>query len=112
MSISWGKPFASLLRNSEFIKLGDIRNAVVVGKIFHTVGDDLYVDLGLKFHTVVKRPQTNPKLYVRGSKVRMKLLSYEITDRFIGEDGPRTLLEADAILLGLESTPVGTGKRT
>jgi small subunit ribosomal protein S28 len=50
-------------------------------------------------------------LYVRGSTVRLKLLDYEIADRFIGSSKMSSLLEADAVLLGLESTPIGSKKR-
>jgi len=104
------KSFATLFRNSSFITQGDFRNATVLGKVFHLVNDDLYVDVGLKFHAVVKRPREDSKLHVRGSTVRLRLIDYEITDRFIGSEKTTSLLEADAILLGLESTPVGSNK--
>ena len=107
-AIAANKSFATLLRQSAFIAQGDFRNANVIGKVFHLTDDDLYVDVGLKFHAVVKKPQENRKLYVRGSTVRLRLIDYEITDRFIGTDKPTSLLEADAVLLGLESTPVGS----
>lgn len=99
--------FATLFRNSPFVTMGDFRGATVIGQVFHTSKDHLYVDIGLKFHAVAKKPQDGT-FYVRGAKVRMKLLDYEITDRFIGTDQDNTLLEADAILQGLESTPVGS----
>lgn len=108
---SKAKTFASLLRNSQFIKQGDFRGAMVLGKVFHITNDELYVDVGMKFHAVVKKPQQDNTLYVRGSNVKLKLIDYEITDRFIGSEADTSLLEADAILLGLESTPVGS-KRT
>lgn len=102
------KTFASLLRSSQFIKKGDFRNSIVNGTIFHVVNDDLYVDVGLKFYAVVRRPQQDHSLYVRGANVKMRLLNYEITDRFLGQVTDTSLLEADAILLGLNSTPVGS----
>lgn len=106
-----GQTFASLIRNSRFISLGDFRGAIVTGKVFHTTEEELYVDFGSKFHAVVKKPREETSLYVRGSIVKLKLLDYEITDRFIGSEHMTSLLEADAILQGLVSTPVGC-KRT
>lgn len=108
MTLSSGaRNFASMLRNSKFITQGDFRGATVIGKVFHITNQELYVDMGLKFHAVVKKPQKDSNLYVRGSTVRLELLDYEITDRFIGSEKDTSLLEADAILLGLESTPIG-----
>jgi small subunit ribosomal protein S28 len=105
------KSFATLLRNSKFITQGDFRNSTVLGQVFHVVNDDLYVDFGMKFHAVVKKPREDAKLYVRGSTVRLKLIDYEIADRFIGSSKMTSLLEADAVLLGLESTPVGSKRQ-
>uniref|UniRef100_A0A6G1SQ05 28S ribosomal protein S28, mitochondrial n=1 Tax=Aceria tosichella TaxID=561515 RepID=A0A6G1SQ05_9ACAR len=105
------KSFATLLRNSKFITQGDFRNSTVLGQVFHTTNDDLYVDVGMKFHAVVKKPREDARLYVRGSTVRLRLIDYEIADRFIGSSKMTSLLEADAVLLGLESTPVGSRKR-
>lgn len=48
--------FAKLLRNSKFMQLGDFQNRFLTGKIVHRVGEDLYVDLGLKFNAVCKPP--------------------------------------------------------
>lgn len=101
------KSFATLLRNSKFITQGDFRGATVHGRVFHITDNEMYVDVGLKFHAVVKRPRDN-RMYVRGSTVKLKLLDYEITDRFIGSNVDTSLLEADAKLLGLETSPVGS----
>lgn len=108
MTINSGvRSFASMLRNSKFITQGDFRGAIVTGKVFHITNQELYVDMGLKFHAVVKKPQKDSNLYVRGSAVRLELIDYEITDRFVGSERDTSLLEADAVLLGLESTPIG-----
>ncbi|KAL5283865.1 MRPS28 family protein [Megaselia abdita] len=97
--------FASLLRNSKFVDLGDPEGKIVVGKIFHTVEDDLYVDFGWKFHCVVSRPFKNGEDYVRGAKVRLRIKDLELSTRFLGSDKDLTLLEADCQLLSLVSSP-------
>ncbi|XP_044270732.1 28S ribosomal protein S28, mitochondrial [Tribolium madens] len=93
--------FASLLRNSKFIDLGDPEGKVVSGKVFHIVDDDLYIDFGWKFHCVCPRPKKNASEYVRGSKVRLLIKELELSSKFLGYEKDITLLEADCVLLGL-----------
>ncbi|RZC40894.1 28S ribosomal protein S28, mitochondrial [Asbolus verrucosus] len=93
--------FASLLRNSKLIDLGDPEGKVVKGKIFHVVGDDLYIDFGWKFHCVCPRPKKHASDYVRGSKVRILIKELELSSKFLGYEKDITLLEADCVLLGL-----------
>lgn len=103
-----GAKFAELLRTSKFIELGDFRNKTITGTVFHMTTNDLYVDVGLKFHAVVKKPRNEAYKYVRGAQVSVKLIDYEITDRFVGTKKDVSMFEADAILLGLVSSPIGT----
>ena len=74
----------------------------VVGKIYHVVDNDLYIDFGFKFPCICQRPRgRGSHLYNRGAEVRVLIKSLEMSQKFLGYEKDMSLLEADCVLLGL-----------
>ncbi|KOC70795.1 28S ribosomal protein S28, mitochondrial [Habropoda laboriosa] len=102
--------FASLLRHSKFIDLGDPQGKQVVGTIYQIIGNDLYIDFGWKFHCVCIRPKQDSIKYTRGSKVLLRIKDLELSTRFLGATSDLTILEADCILLDLLDIPLSSAQ--
>jgi len=85
--------------------MGDPVGKQVVGKIYHVVDDDLYIDFGGKFPCVCQRPRGPQRhLYKRGAEVNLRIKRLEAAERFLGYQKDISLLESECVLLGLKST--------
>ena len=80
--------------------MGDPVRKTVVGRIYHVVDDDLYIDFGHKFPCVCQRPSHDKFKYVRGAEVKLLIKDLEMSQKFLGYEKEMTLLEADCVLLG------------
>merc|ERR1711971_333744 len=95
--------FSTMLRKSKLVSLGEFNGRLLQGNIIEVMDDDLYIDFGGKFHCVCPRPKRNGEKYRRGTRVLLQVKCMEMSSSFLGSDIDVTLLEADAVLLGLLS---------
>lgn len=92
--------FASLLRNCQFTRMGNPVGKIVVGRIYHVVNDDMYIDFGGKFPCVCHRPREKRSIFSRGTEVKVMIKSLELSQQFLGFEKEMTLCEADCVFLG------------
>lgn len=93
--------FEEMFRQSQFAKLVRPVDKVVAGRISHVVNDELYIDMGWKFHVVVKvaSSKINSQTYQVGDTVKVKINELEMTGHFLGQFKRITLCEADVSLV-------------
>ncbi|XP_065844039.1 small ribosomal subunit protein bS1m-like [Oscarella lobularis] len=91
--------FAEMFRQSKLARLGPSPRKIVSGKIVRIIGDDIFVDVGLKFYAVVKKPKQSKTEFKQNDHVNVKLIDLEMTGHFLGHSKHSTLLEAEAELL-------------
>ena len=56
------RSFATMVRESNLIGIGDPNGRIISGKIIEVVDEDLYIDFGGKFHCVCKKPKSRSGL--------------------------------------------------
>ncbi|CAK8674310.1 small ribosomal subunit protein bS1m-like [Clavelina lepadiformis] len=106
--------FATMLRHSAFVQVGEHTNLKLIGKIVEMQEQNVYVDFGGKFYAVcslLKIPKKDHKYYHRGVEVVIILNNFEESARFLGSNTDTTLLEANAKLIGLYGKDEGTKER-
>lgn len=97
------KAFSSLLRNSAFVGLGDISGSTCEGIVLETAGSNLFVDYGGKFLCVCQTPRDVPNKNWIGTHVDIKILTWELSAKFIGATKDVTLLESEGIITKVHS---------
>ena len=87
--------FLEVLRDSNWMKMGDPRKKKVRGIVINQIGNQVYVDYGHKFYGVFKIPEgMEPSQFQTGTKLLVRVTELELTQHFMGEDYMFSLLES------------------
>ena len=91
-----GPKFLEMLRESNWMKMGDPRQKMFRGIVINQIGNQVYVDYGYKFYGVFKIPEgMEPEQFVTGTKLLVLVKELELTQHFLGEDSLFSLLESE-----------------
>lgn len=53
--------FATMLRQSQFVQLGNLKDKILVGRIEEMINNDMYIDFGGKFMCCIQNPSEQPE---------------------------------------------------
>lgn len=95
---SESKSFPQLLRESNFVGIGDYVGRQCSGTVVEATDSNLFVDYGGKFLCVCKIPRKSSKSKWVGTRVEIKILAWELSAKFIGATKDITLLESEGVI--------------
>ena len=96
--------FLEVLRESNWIKMGNPRKKCVRGVVINQTGKQVYVDYGHKFYGVFKIPEEmEPSQFQIGTKLLVTIKELELIQHFMGEDDMFSLLESGIEFVSLST---------
>ena len=88
--------FLEVLRESNWMKMGDPIKKTFRGIVINQIGNQVYVDYGYKFYGAFKIPEgMETEQFVTGTKLLVLVKELEMTQHFLGEDSMFSLLESE-----------------
>ena len=96
--------FLELLRDSNWMKMGDPRKKKVQSRVISQIGKQVYVDYGHKFYGAFKVPEgMEPSQFQTGTMVLVRVNDLELTQHFLGEEEMFSLLESGIEFVSLST---------
>ena len=96
--------FLEVLRDSNWMKMGDPRKKKVQSRVISQIGKQVYVDFGHKFYGAFKVPEgMEPSQFQTGTMVLVRVNDLELTQHFLGEEEMFSLLESGIEFVSLST---------